>query len=257
MSVGGIIDCHVHLHHKWGDRFECAQVLLRGADRMGIERMCLSMGVQRQFYTRPTSVEEMRQHNEEVAAIIARWPDRFVGMCYLTPRFLLQSLAEIERRIANGPFRGIKLLWDMYCDQPNLDPIAARAGELGAPIQQHTWIKAVAENHYESEPWRLARLARRHPETTFLAAHTGGNWELGIRQIMDAPNILADICGGDPEMGYVEMATRMLGVERIVYGSDAAGRSFASQLAKVYGADIDDDARALILHGNMRRVLGL
>ena len=257
MSASGIIDCHVHLHHNWGDRFACAELLLRGADRMGVELMCLSMGVRREIYTRPTTVEEMHQHNDEVAQVIARWPDRFAGMCYLTPRFLPQSLAEIERRVAHGPFRGIKLLWDMYCDRPNLDPIAARAGELGAPIQQHTWIKAIAEHRCESEPWRLAALARRNPDTTFLAAHTGGNWELGIRQVIDAPNILADICGGDPEMGYVEMAARMLGTERVVYGSDAPGRSFASQLAKVHGADVPDADQQQILSATMRRVLDL
>src|SRR3712207_6583780 len=33
------------------------------------------------------------------------------------------------------------------------------------------------------------------------------------------------------------MAVRELGAERILYGSDAGGRSFASQLAKVTGAD--------------------
>jgi len=41
----------------------------------------------------------------------------------------------------------------------------------------------------------------------------------------------------------------------VVYGSDGFGRSFASQLAKVYGADISDDDRAEILSGNMKRVL--
>ena len=53
------------------------------------------------------------------------------------------------------------------------------------------------------------------------------------------------------------MAVRWLGAERVLYGSDASGRSFASQLAKVHGADISDDDKRLILSGNMRRVLAL
>ncbi|MGD9498032.1 MAG: amidohydrolase family protein [Armatimonadota bacterium] len=257
MTVTGVIDCHVHLHHNWGDRYQCAQHLLRHADRVGVELMCLSMGVAREFYRGPTPVQSMHRHNDEVAEVIARWPERFVGLCYLNPRFLPQSLAEIDRRVAHGPFRSIKLLWDMHCDQPNLDPIAARAGELGAPIQQHTWIKAAAAYRCESEPWRLAALARRHPQTTFVAAHTGGNWELGLRQIIDAPNIIADICGGDPESGYVEMAASMIGAARVAYGSDAPGRSFASQLAKVRGADVPDADKQQILSATMRRVLDL
>jgi predicted TIM-barrel fold metal-dependent hydrolase len=41
----------------------------------------------------------------------------------------------------------------------------------------------------------------------------------------------------------------------VIYGSDFAGRSFASQLAKVYGADIPEEAKRLILAGNIQRML--
>jgi predicted TIM-barrel fold metal-dependent hydrolase len=51
------------------------------------------------------------------------------------------------------------------------------------------------------------------------------------------------------------MAVRELGAERVIYGSDVGGRSFASQLAKVMGADIPASARELILGGNLRRLL--
>jgi predicted TIM-barrel fold metal-dependent hydrolase len=51
------------------------------------------------------------------------------------------------------------------------------------------------------------------------------------------------------------MAVRELGAERVLYGSDAAGRSFASQLGKVAGAEISDAARRLVLGENLRRML--
>jgi predicted TIM-barrel fold metal-dependent hydrolase len=53
----------------------------------------------------------------------------------------------------------------------------------------------------------------------------------------------------------VEMAVRELGAERVIYGSDAAGRSFASQLAKVCSAAISEEEKALILGGNLKRML--
>jgi len=49
---------------------------------------------------------------------------------------------------------------------------------------------------------------------------------------------------------------RELGAERVVYGSGVGGRSFASQLAKVMGADIPEASKALVLGGNLRRLLG-
>ena len=51
------------------------------------------------------------------------------------------------------------------------------------------------------------------------------------------------------------MAVRELGAERVIYGSDVGGRSFASQIAKVIGADVPDSAKESILGGNLRRLL--
>jgi predicted TIM-barrel fold metal-dependent hydrolase len=53
----------------------------------------------------------------------------------------------------------------------------------------------------------------------------------------------------------VEMAVRELGPDRVIFGSDAGGRSFASQLAKVTSADLPDADRRLILGDNLRRIL--
>jgi predicted TIM-barrel fold metal-dependent hydrolase len=107
----------------------------------------------------------------------------------------------------------------------------------------------------ESSPYDLVELARRHPGANFICAHTGGDWERGIRIIRNTKNISAGMAGFDPTAGVVEMAVRELGPERVVYGSDVGGRSFASQLAKVMGADIPDSTKELVLGGNLRRLL--
>ena len=108
-----------------------------------------------------------------------------------------------------------------------------RAISLKVPILQHTWIKTNGNLPGESTPYDLAELARRHPNAQFVCGHTGGNWELGIRAIRNVKNVCAGIAGSDPTSGFVEMAVRELGPERVIHGSDAGGRSFASQLAKV------------------------
>jgi predicted TIM-barrel fold metal-dependent hydrolase len=136
-----------------------------------------------------------------------------------------------------------------------LDPIVERAIALKAPVLQHTWYKITGNLPGESTADDLAVLAARHPSASFIAAHTGGDWERGIRAIRATANVSAEICGGDPTAGFVEMAVRELGAERVIYGSDFAGRSFASQLAKVHGADIPDSAKRLILAENLRKML--
>ena len=59
-----------------------------------------------------------------------------------------------------------------------------------------------------------------------------------------------DIGGNEATNGYTEMLVRYLGAGRVVFGSDATGRSFTSQLAKVYGAAITEDERDKIFYGN-------
>jgi predicted TIM-barrel fold metal-dependent hydrolase len=210
-TTGGIVDCHVHPTAAKGEGpTACAAVMLRFADRMGIEWLGTSLGPS--FFPEPTE-------------------------------------AEIE---ADNDFNA-----ELIALHPNVDAICERAAELNAPILQHTFFRTGGNRAGESSPDDLARLAARHREVTFIAAHAGLNWERGIRAVAEEPNVLVDTCGFDPEMGFTEMAVQWLGAGRVVYGSDAAGRSFASQLAKVHGADISADDRQRILSGNMRRVLDL
>ena len=63
------------------------------------------------------------------------------------------------------------------------------------------------------------------------------------------------IGGSEPTSGFVEMAVRELGADRVIYGSDAGLRSFSTQLAKVCGAEIPDAAKQLILGRNLQRML--
>jgi predicted TIM-barrel fold metal-dependent hydrolase len=249
-----IWDVHSHLHAVPGDTPEKRmEVLIRCADRLGIERLILSQGYSSSFH--PTA-EEIREENDRVMRAVRRFPGRAYGSVYLSPLFLDFSLREFDRCVRDGPMVGVgELEADKRCNAPELDPIVERAISMKAPVLQHTWLKLDGNEPGESSPYDLVELARRHPEASFICAHTGGDWERGIRIIRDSRNISAGIAGFDPTAGVLEMAVRELGPERVVYGSDVGGRSFASQLAKVLGADIPDSAKELVLGGNLRRLL--
>jgi len=201
------------------------------------------------------SPEDLRRQNDEVLRAVTRWPQRAFGFVYLNPNHVEVSLAELDRCVRDGPMVGVKLWVACHCNRPELDPIVRRATALKAVILQHTYVKTTGNLPGESTPMDLAELARRHPDATFICGHTGGNWEIGIRAIRDCKNVYADLCGSDPTAGYTEMAVRELGAARVLYGSDAGGRSFASQLAKVFGADIPESAKKLILSENLKRLL--
>lgn len=249
-----IIDAHVHLLGGEGSVADRVQRILHFADKHGIQKLILCLG--EQLRTAPTA-EDLRTDNDYVLSAMACNPDRILGFCYGSPAHPQASVAEMDRCIARGPMRGVKLWVCRTCDDPGVDPIAVRATELGVPVLQHTWIKATGNMPHESRPEHLVTLARRHPGCQFIMAHSGGDWQRGIRIVRHVPNIAVDLCGGNPEQGQAELAVRLLGVERVIWGSDALGRSFASQLAKVLGADLDAQQRALILGGNIARMIGL
>jgi predicted TIM-barrel fold metal-dependent hydrolase len=248
-----IWDAHTHLSGVPGDTpEERLSRLLEFADRMGIERLCVSMGMN---WSQDPPPEDLRRQNDEVLRAVRRWPHRAFGFVYLNPNHVGVSLDELDRCVRDGPMVGVKLWVERHCNDPELDPLVRRATELKAVILQHTYVKTTGNLAGESTPMDLAQLARRHPDATFLCGHTGGNWEIGIRAIRDCKNVYADLCGSDPTAGYTEMAVRELGAARVLYGSDAGGRSFASQLAKVFGADIPESAKKLILGENLKRLL--
>lgn len=249
-----IWDVHSHLHRVPGDTPEARMArLIQFADRLGIERLILSQGYSANLH--PTT-EQLREENDRVMRALQDFSDRAFGSVYLSPAFPDFSLQEFDRCVRDGPMVCIgELEADKRCNAPEMDPIAERAAEWKLPILQHTWLKAGGNDPGESSPSDLVELAKRHPQVQFICAHTGGDWERGIRIIRSTQNVAAEMAGFDPTSGAVEMAVRELGPERVVYGSDVGGRSFASQLAKTLGADLPDSAKQLILGGNLRRML--
>ncbi|MEN6532497.1 MAG: amidohydrolase family protein [Bryobacteraceae bacterium] len=250
-----IWDGHCHMFNFDGETpEEKMDSMLRLADRMGIERLCVYLGYPANFYPTP---EQLRGQNDQVLRAVNHSHGRAFGYVFVSPMHLQASLDELNRCVRDGPMIGVKFEFDTprLASSPELDPIVARAGELRAVIMHHTWIKTTGNQVGESTPADLSQLARRHPSVTIICAHTGGNWEIGLGSIRGVKNLFCDLSGSDPTAGLTEMVVREVGPERVMYGSDVGGRSFASQLGKVMGAHVSDSVRRLILGGNLRRLL--
>ena len=248
-----IWDLHGHLAGGSGATPQARmQRLLQVADRVGVAKVCVYMGMT--FSYDPTPAE-FRKQNDEVLQALEVAGRRALGFVYLNPKYVDESIEELNRCVANGPMVGVKLWVAMHADSTNLDPILARATELNAVIFQHTWLKVSGNLSGESTPMDLAVLAARHPQARLICGHTGGDWEIGIRAIRSSQHVAVDLGGGEPMAGFTEMAMRELGPERIIYGSDVPGRGFGTQLAKVYGAGLSTGDRHLILAGNLKRML--
>jgi hypothetical protein len=224
------LHCHLYgLPGKTGE--EKVGNTLKIADRLGINRLIFYMGLE-VGSTQP-SPEDLHRFNDECMAAIKPY----------------------HPRVRDGPMVGVKLHVALRCNAPQLDPLVRRATELKAPIYQHTWMKVGGNPGGESTPYDVVELAARHPEASIICGHSGGDWERGIRVVRASSKVTLELAGFDPTAGVAEMAVRELGADRLIYGSDTGGRSFASQIAKIRGADIPDSAKRLALGGNLRRLL--
>ncbi|MBS1826875.1 MAG: amidohydrolase family protein [Acidobacteria bacterium] len=248
-----IWDLHCHFSGFGGRTPEegMAEVIRLG-DRMGIERFCIYLGFGREENPSPA---QMRTHNDEVLRALDHWRHRAWAFVYLNPNYLDESLREFDRCVKDGPMVGVKLWVAQKASGRALDPIIERAAAMQAVIFQHTWWKTGGNLSGESTPLDVVELAKRHPKTPIICGHTGGNWELGIRAVRGQTNLSVDLAGSDPTNGFVEMAVRELGAERIIWGSDAGGRSLGSQLAKVQGSTVPEAAKKLMLGENLKRMM--
>jgi predicted TIM-barrel fold metal-dependent hydrolase len=255
-----IVDLHVHLPWELQDSEDmevlipAVEDMLEAGKRAGIDKQVL------------LGLKYGEARTRTLRAIVERYPDQlaaFVFGSYLDP----DSPAVVKKAVQEGGFVGIKL----YEEQPHFPLSGLLAGhalydmaaELGVPVLIHSWhteeglAEILPSLHTGHFPMLiLEELGKRHPETTFIIAHAGGMWVKAFQYAQPYPNICFDVCGFDPERGIVEKAVEVLGAERVYYGSDAPGRNYAAQLAKVRYADISDRDKALILGGNAARLLG-
>lgn len=245
------VHCHLPSPRFRGSFGEQLDQLVELGHHMGIEAFGLfvrpSPGKDREL------TEALERHLKHVFGFV--WCDLFD---------VQGSIDKLNRWVADGPMLGLKLGgYSGVCSNPDFDPVFARAVELQAPIYQHTWMKVGGEPiapgggnlPQESQPKDLVVVAKRYPDYPFICGHTGGDWELGIRAVREQKNISVETGGSFPTVGFVEMAVRELGSDRVIYGSDVTGRSFASQLAKVHGAAVSDDVKAKIFSENLRRIM--
>ncbi len=203
----------------------------------------------------------VRAKPETVTKPMEYWPDRMLGMIQLNANDVPASLDALDRWLRDGPMLGVYFPGGgpgaLNCAHANFPRLVERIIDLGGVIMQHTWfITGGNPSPGMSTPSDLAKLAAKFPDYPFVCAHAGGEWEKGIRAVRDQPNVLAETSGFDATAGFLEMAVRELGPERIIFGSHLPSRSLGTELAKVTAAEIDEEAKRKILGENFRRLLG-
>lgn len=73
-----------------------------------------------------------------------------------------------------------------------------------------------------------------------------------IKALRHAANVFLDTSGSVVDEGLVEMAIRVAGVERVLFGCD---NSLTAGMGKMRGAELSPADKQQVLGGNMQRLL--
>lgn len=118
------------------------EVRLRDMDAMGIDVQAISVAPPQYFYwTEPDlGVRLARLGNENLAAVVARHPDRFVGLGTLPLQDVDASIAELDRIVDELGFTGIEICTSVNgtdFDDPRFRPLLERIQELDVLVVMH------------------------------------------------------------------------------------------------------------------------
>jgi len=254
LECGPIVNWHEHVWPTPGGDLDEDNLndLMKYADVFGYSKVVLSMPVLRGH----CETAHMQKHNDFVYDAIQRYPGRIYGLCYLDPGLTVDAPKELERCLDNMGFVGIKLYNQYTLDDPIQDELIRQCAKRGKPVLMHaTKLNMFADGQpFASHGTHFANAARKHPDAIFILAHIGGggDWNWQIKSIAPFDNVLTDMSGSIHDTGMVEYAVRMLGAERILFGTDG---SHASCVGKMCNANLSRKDKETILRGN--RLLSL
>lgn len=168
------------------------------------------------------------QVNDETAAFVHAYPDKFIGFLTVHPADP-HVLEEMERATQDLGLRGVKL----GANYQNFDPLGPAAFRVYQYAQDH---KLPILFHQGTSPVRFAdidyahprhmdRIATAFPELTVIMAHMGHPWQIDcIAVVRKHPHVWADISGSvlRPSGHYQAMlaATEWGVLDKLLFASD-------------------------------------
>lgn len=252
-----MFDCHIHTGlspvpltptSPRADRDRFADWLRETAPTLGIDRFCAIM------QTMGTDVETCRRSNRTMASLVRENPDLLHGWARVNPEWE-DAASEFRRAIEEDGLLGLKLTYEVKCDDPRVFPLAEAAIDMDVPVKIHTMQRVERREELPNESFsdEVLALATEYPELKVLASHIGGggDWEYRIKNIQHQDNVFLDISGSVCDAGMVGMAAELLGVDRLVFGTD---NSLYSCVGKLDGCDLGPDEKAEIAY-NMATLL--
>ena len=245
-----IIDNHVHPSMTE----ESIPEFINEFTRSGISMVILSdLG----DWSASPSLEIVQVANERAIKYASESDGRIKALAYINPTN--DNWHEAFTRCL-GRVIGIKLWISLSHDGIDFNQtieVLKLSAKHDLPVLIHTWNGVDGTRPGQINIAQFAKLAKAVPECKMIAAHAGANFRQSVGMLQHLPNAWADICGGYPSADIVESLVKDIGADHILFGSDALGRSYPSQYAKVLFANITPEQREMIWCKNVIKLYNL
>lgn len=237
-----IIDCHCHAGK--GDRMTAPwntdapiEPYLRRARKAGIDKTVV-------FAPFHSNYDEA---NRQVARIISRYPGRLIGFAFVHATRDAGRIFCMVQRARKWGFRGIKC--HGFEAMPTRE-LCEAARAFGMPLLADVVGRAEV----------VDLLASQFPDVNFIIPHLGSfadDWRAHQRvidQLVRYPNVYTDT-SGVRRFDYIVEAIKRAGARKILFGSDGPWLHPGLELHKVRLLGLPPHEEALILGGNILRLL--
>ncbi|MEL7043953.1 MAG: amidohydrolase family protein [Pseudomonadota bacterium] len=124
-----------------GSPFMDPELRIAAMDRAGIDMQVLSPNPLTYFHFIPAeeATAFCRRHNDALAALVARFPERFAGFAAVPMQDTTEACAELRRAVEQlgllGPYIGTD--FGRHLNDPGLDPFYATVADLDVPLFIH------------------------------------------------------------------------------------------------------------------------
>lgn len=249
-----IIDADTHIAPTGGD-FAVEKHLER-MERAGIDKALVWL---KPDYTG----REIEGHNRYVYQATQKYPDRLIGFGWADPTVGVEHAIDMVRVcVQEYGFYGVKLNGAQnryFIDDPRLAlPVAEAIAKTGKALAFHIG----ADEYERTHPLRAAKVAQLFPETPILMVHMGMTDRMMNHVVIEVaqacPNMY--LVGSSTTYQAVVEAIRVLGAERVMFGTDAPFQ-WPHVIKAMYDAALDGlispREKALVMGGNLARVLRL
>lgn len=248
-----VIDAHTHIgpyhlsgwHQKY-DRTGTAEII-EDFTRLGID--CIVTA------PHPMVQGRMEEANALAAEAARQFPGKVYGYISVVPQCGMAAVKEAIRLYGSDPhFVGLKFLSGYHGEvlQPEYEYAMDFADEVKCPVLCHEW------NDVPKRTGFSAALKTRH-DMKLIIAHQGGGSAEDTRAcapiVRDHENAFMELCGSLDNAMPVEQIAELVGVQKVIFGTDGINLDFKYELGRVAFSPMDEEAKKKIFAENYLRLL--